>query len=278
MPELKFRVEDIDAKTASEYLTKTTKNRPLRQQTAKRYAIEMAAGRWNPATAEAIKFDVEGSLIDGQHRLEAIVMASEMSDIKFVSLAVIRGVSIQAQDFIDTGLSRLASDVLALHGIANARTAASVARLAIIYEEGGIRAVNAPVSQPSNSRVLEFSTANVELQVSACFCDHPLMRGIVTKRIAGLIHYVTTGIDEEIGEKFMVDLREGASLKENDPVLRLRNAYIANSSKRRQRLPVTTLLVYAARAWNSRLEGKPVHHFKMVKEGHSWPIFNLATG
>ena len=51
------------------------KQRNRRRDTVTAYAEDMAAGRWKE-NGETIKFDSEGRLIDGQHRLAAVVKAN----------------------------------------------------------------------------------------------------------------------------------------------------------------------------------------------------------
>src|SRR4030095_4066006 len=71
-------------------------------------AIEM--GEWQ-LTGDSIKLDDEGRVRDGQHRLEAIYRSNTP-----VQALVVRNVTEAAFDVIDTGKTRNASDVLAIHG------------------------------------------------------------------------------------------------------------------------------------------------------------------
>jgi hypothetical protein len=49
--------------------------RKLMESVANRYAVDMLLGRWNEDNETPLKFDVDGRLIDGQHRLWAVVLA-----------------------------------------------------------------------------------------------------------------------------------------------------------------------------------------------------------
>jgi hypothetical protein len=60
------------------------KNRKLSLRTAGRYAKAMSDGRWM-VTHQGIAFDSDGFLIDGQHRLRAVVLAG-MSVEMFVAV------------------------------------------------------------------------------------------------------------------------------------------------------------------------------------------------
>jgi hypothetical protein len=80
-------------------------NRKVRQTVVAKYARDMAAGNWRE-THEAIAFDPDGKLIDGQHRLWAIVE----SKIDGLTLLVAKGVDRDAQAYIDSGLGRTMAD------------------------------------------------------------------------------------------------------------------------------------------------------------------------
>lgn len=74
----------------------------------------MREGKWR-INGEPICFDKEGNLINGQHRLEAVVSAQ----VPIVSL-VVRGVDAEAFVTYDAGLTRKLSHVFACKGVLNA--------------------------------------------------------------------------------------------------------------------------------------------------------------
>lgn len=79
---MSLRIKSVTPKTAQTYLDVNKYNRPLDEDYAKDIAAEYAAGRWpgngdgrEPlATISTISFDTRGRLIDGQHRLRAVVL------------------------------------------------------------------------------------------------------------------------------------------------------------------------------------------------------------
>lgn len=109
---MKFEKVLVTPQMASDWLSFNKNNRPLRPKTVKYYALEMVEGRWRDDTGETIKFDPHHNLIDGQHRLAAIVK-SEVS----ISLWVAYDVIPEAFQVIDSGLKRGATDVFAISSI-----------------------------------------------------------------------------------------------------------------------------------------------------------------
>lgn len=85
-------------------------NRKVRQGVVERYARDMLNNNWT-MTHQGIAFDSKGRLIDGQHRLHAVVAASIP-----VKMLVLRDVPTAAFDHVDLGYGRTAADVLRAEG------------------------------------------------------------------------------------------------------------------------------------------------------------------
>ncbi len=86
-------------------------NRKLRQSVVERYARDMKERQW-PLTHEPIAFDEAGTIIDGQHRLWAVVESG--TPTRFM---VATNADIATQAVIDSGLSRTMVDRFKLaHG------------------------------------------------------------------------------------------------------------------------------------------------------------------
>ena len=100
------------AKAASILANHNPHNRRLRQTYVDRLARDMEAGRWHDHH-QAIGFNGDGSLVDGQHRLAAIVQSG-----KSQKLLVVREVPNESIGVIDAHSSRNTRDGLRLvHGI-----------------------------------------------------------------------------------------------------------------------------------------------------------------
>ena len=98
----------ITPEMAADMLTRNKGNRTLRRGVARLYAAQMTAGHWRE-THEAIAVDAGGNLVDGQHRLEAIVI-SRCS--QYMWLATYKESETAIDLPIDMGLRRTAADAL----------------------------------------------------------------------------------------------------------------------------------------------------------------------
>ncbi|MBR4552878.1 MAG: hypothetical protein IKO20_04060 [Bacteroidaceae bacterium] len=120
--------ELITPEIAAEYLKRNTFNRPLIKRAVKIYADTIRKGQWL-LTSQGISFNKNGELIDGQHRLSAIIEADMP-----VEMLVFRGVSNAAFQVLDTGKNRNAGQILAMAGVKSAQGMASVLRWTYNYD------------------------------------------------------------------------------------------------------------------------------------------------
>lgn len=111
---MESKVLTITPDMAKEMLARNMKNnRRLNHKQVKRYARIMKAGGWN-LTHQGIAFDDKGQLIDGQHRLEAIVMANV--PIKMMATYGVEHVDGEAFT-IDVGAKRTTQNIIQISGV-----------------------------------------------------------------------------------------------------------------------------------------------------------------
>jgi hypothetical protein len=114
----------ITPQVASEMLeTNVDRNRPLKQGVVAKYASDMAAGNWVSDNGETIKIDGQGRLIDGQHRLQAVIRAN-MTLPFFVAY----GVHNDAFMTVDTGAMRTTGNIMHVQGEIDANKKAALTR------------------------------------------------------------------------------------------------------------------------------------------------------
>lgn len=100
-------------------------NRKLSKVFAKKYAQDMAEGKWRENGVPII-FGKNGKLLDGQHRLEALCISG-----KTIRFMVVRGVDEKARHTLDNGKRRNSYDQLLVAGLKASRDAAQALSLLI---------------------------------------------------------------------------------------------------------------------------------------------------
>ena len=129
---MEIRQEKITPEMAQEYLKYNTENyRSINNGRVISYSNDMKSGKWQ-MNGEAIKFSEDGKLLDGQHRLQAIVRAGIP-----VEMLVIRGVKDDVSLY-DIGATRSLGQIAKARGIADKWYTQMVAVASFIVNNGDV--------------------------------------------------------------------------------------------------------------------------------------------
>ena len=140
---MRIEIQAITPAIAAEYLKKNTRNRNLQQVVVDRYADDMARGNWQ-LTHQGIAFNADGVLLDGQHRLAAVIKAGVT-----VEMMVAFGVADKAQGDMDSQQVRKVSHSLTIaYGTSVSDRDVAVAKMIFCVEQGR-------VIKPSNSQTYD---------------------------------------------------------------------------------------------------------------------------
>ena len=118
---------EITPAVAKAWLENNFANRPLTRDTVKAYALDMKNGKWL-RTHQGIAFNDLDELIDGQHRLSAVVSAG-VPVVMMVTfgLPAKTGEGLTTMDCVDRGKPRSVSDQLKIqHGMKDAPLVAAI--------------------------------------------------------------------------------------------------------------------------------------------------------
>jgi hypothetical protein len=153
-PEPAVEVVDIGPAEASELLASQRHNRKIRTAKVEEFAGAMARGEWRLSN-DALTVDRNGHLLNGQHRLRAVVQSG--STQPFI---VMRGVTESTQETMDQGSRRSVADALTLRGDKNVARLGAMARHVFLYERDGsmyVRQPHATLAQLLGSGLIEGS-------------------------------------------------------------------------------------------------------------------------
>lgn len=233
---------------AKVWLQRNEHNRNLRPSGVGDYARDMVAGRWR-LNGEAIKFAADGTLLDGQHRLAAVVAA----DVPVLML-IVSGLDPTVQETMDSGRKRTTADALHLRGETNAAILASVLKRVWMWDQGDYKfnSRTGPTIAES-AALLEFRpeirrSAEIAARVHASFRYLP-------QSVVGTAHHVLSRVAPADAVWFFARLGDGAELTFNHPILTLRARAMTEAAERR-RTPDERHMAYLIRAWNAVREGR----------------------
>ncbi len=248
-----MEVHEVSPELARAWLERNLGNRPIRQANLRRLVAAMKSGNWR-MTGDPIRFSNSGKLIDGQHRLMAIVE----SGLAFPCV-VMRGLDDAIFDVLDSGASRSKADVLFTEYGLPVETAillSSIASIAYHYDSE-LYSFRSSVTKES---IVEFVRAHPALIDSAIYTKANLVReSPCAKAIAGAFHYYASALDPHACERFLERFMRGIGLSADDNLLHLRNlCYSARSARR----PLGTRELFGRliKFWNSERRGKPIKY------------------
>lgn len=245
---MKLSVVMVSPDLAQQWLLRNHNNRPIRPRRVAGLARDMAAGRW-ASTGDTIKFAQDGALLDGQHRLHAVLHSGCT-----VEMAVAEDLDPDARVNVDTHAKRTFADVLTFRGESNVSTLAAATRLLCVYRGQSLRSNNVA---PTNDELIECLAQNPGLRQSA------VVAGRISRTFRGptalyaVAHYLLTAVDVEDANFFFARLLDGVGLPEESPILALRR-WMENATIRRLEVSAYERLGFIFKAWNAYRDGKPV--------------------
>lgn len=272
MPDIITTTELIDSATAERYLEHNVRNRLLTKRAVLAYLSDMKNGRWT-FTGDPIKFDVDGNLLDGQHRLTAVALLNTTEGIKF---SVVRNLPTEAQMVMDLGKRRTTGDQLGLKGIRCANHVAAVGRMYLLWQNGGL--FGASNSSQITGRELQ-EWADLHPQATDSIADD---MGMVNKlgalpRVAGAFMLRAREIDNAVADFYLEKLTTLANLDEGDPLLTLHRRLVRI---RRDELDInpTAQLALFVQAWNKLRRGERISQYLRPTGGWNAVNFPIMDG
>lgn len=262
VPSLRTEERTITPFDAKGMLDRTPSQfRRLNKDRAMRIAEHIKADRWE-FNGETIKIAPDGSVVDGQHRLYACVLANR-------SIRSIVVYNVKRSIHVDTGKSRSSGEHLAYRGESNATTLAAVAKFQWLYEKdnlmlSGDRAVASP------EEILDVVSRHAGLQSAikvARKCDK-----VCNITPVAFAYYHFSQKDPVLADQFVESLASGANLGDSDSVKVLRDNLMRNQKKT---IKMTSLhkLALIIKAWNAWRNNKTVSNLAWRRVGPSPEAF-----
>ncbi len=227
-------------------------NRSVSTHIVDKYAEIMADGRWM-LTHQGIAFDREGWLVDGQHRLKAVIVSGVA-----VELLVTPDCDPGTFAVLDTGFSRQASQLIPVNGGVISPAARIVGTVTGAWP---MRSITAGIydTQATNDQILMIVDQWPELELLARSVSTCYQKTRINKpaHLAILAQAARNGHQEKFPGWFKA-LETGEDLAAQDPRLHLRNRFLRESRELNSGVGRGTTYRLIVRAWNAHVRSKPV--------------------
>jgi hypothetical protein len=214
---VRSRVQTITPARAAEWLRANTTNRPLSRPVVRSFAEAMRRGEWL-VTHQGIAFDGNGVLVDGQHRLAAVIEADQP-----VEMTVFTEVPEGAFDVLDTGKRRTAADVLAIEGEKNSILLAAMVRIVWLYQNRPDLNWSGGAAGVTNHQIVQTLEQHPKVRDFLGLGEQIAAATGMIKSAAGAASYlVEQAVTRADLTGWYEGIIEGTGLSKGDPRLRLR--------------------------------------------------------
>lgn len=261
-----FSSVKITPGVAKELLEMNTDNRPVKNRHVRDLTDLMKKGEWR-FTGDTLRFSKTGRLLDGQHRLMAIV-ASNTSQVYNIQT----GLEDDVFDVIDTGKNRHASDVLAIQGYKNPGLLQAAIKLVIAYDNQQLHKTKSleSIHRPTNHEVGTWLHKKDEPLMLECVERGSQLynktRFLAPGTYAGFL-YILCRKNKEMAIEFFDKFVTGEHITstKDSPIYILRQKFI-NMQAARARVPTDERYALVLKAWNFYRDGVEIKRLSWNNE------------
>lgn len=249
-------LEDIDPARAAQYLKINKINRAPSPAHINSLSRRMELGEWS-LNGDTIRFDENGFLIDGQHRLQAVIKSGVT-----ITTFVARNMGADVFKTIDEGKVRGGADIISVAHKRHPREIAAALRLVDASKldeswNGWFRGWESKISNKKMLDLLEEHSGIIDSAERIMQGDRKMTRKLLTASVAIFSHYWFCLIDGDDAEQFFEWLEFGEGLDRSHPVSHLRNRLVSFASKSGNRLKREKMALIF-KAWNFARNGESI--------------------
>lgn len=254
-----IQMERVDAALAMTYLNfNVENNRRASRQLVQRYAGDMLSGRWRPEVMDPIRFDSNGRLIDGQHRLMAIVDSGVAQN-----MLVIRGIDPSTIHMIDTGRARSPADMLKIKGYNYTTLFAAGLRALLVIKDSPVTTKTPAFF--SHSEILSAAERHEDM-LDSCVKVRAI-RGIRPAPLVTMHYLISKHLERpDKADAFLATFNDGVVHYEGDPLKLYRERLLRDRDRDGIYTGQVYFLMGLMYVWNFFAEDKPLLLLRIPKQ------------
>lgn len=251
---LAARVVVIDKATAERWLAKMSPGQRRRKnQNLERLRNALIEGFWM-LNGETIIFNFDGELIQGQHRLQAVIDTGIS-----IESVVIWGVSPEAYLTLDNGAKRTGGDALEYLSAPNATCASATTLMLIRYMVDPSMAMNVSRVVPKIQKVYNDYKPHIDASVRIGKSIGNTLAAFTPATMA-FAHLLFSQVDRDAADAFFASLRTGSNLPARSPITVVRD----HAMKHHGRIDARKQLALLINTWNACRRNVPVTRFNQL--------------
>jgi hypothetical protein len=188
------------------------RQRPLNPNTVRQYAVDMKAGNW-ALTGQGISFDTEGNLLDGQHRVAAVIAAGISVQMLVMWDLEQENDGVKTINLFDIGKKRNVSQQLKINGMSYYSEISSGSRALLTLARGNVRAYPTVPQTIAVANLMENNMLNMIELLTVGNQKHKA-RGFTLAPLTLL-----SASDPDSAQLFATEFNEMVNLGKTSPVL-----------------------------------------------------------
>lgn len=255
-PSVHTTIQMVTPAIAKEWLKSNLSNRPLSLATVKRFAGAIRRGEWM-LNGETVCFDINGNLVNGQHRMQAIIESGIP-----VPLVIVWNVPEGAFATYDSGKVRTAGEVFATRGIANYVPCSALIRKVFMLQQtsknimrGGspVNGISANVTNLALLNEYEANKDSYDMALSTAKAYYKENSKFLTlAELGAILYHLHFNLSHSLDSvtAFFDELYYGGKDFKIKRAYELRKALLNNNEARVRKLQASIKGQLVIRAWN----------------------------
>lgn len=275
-----FHTVNVTPELASSWLSSNDKNRSISRPHVLRLAEAMKNGQWS-LNGQTISFDDNGRLLDGQHRLSAVVESGVTVQMS-VAIGVTDPGAFVTYDTLQ--LKRGAHHIAEMFGVKSANKAAAAARVILAWETAETPNQFASLLKTGMRDAKSAAIAEKAKEISEELAQAQDMMGTRLPRASGADSLVLAMIilfnrvDPVSCSSFAMKLTTGIFEDEHDPCLQLRDRLLAGRGAVAHQAWKPTLAALMVKAFSYHRQGMGIKNLRWRQEGNRPEPFPTIAG
>jgi hypothetical protein len=251
----------ITPSLAKDLLSKRTdeQSRRLNQRHVKKLAGMMSCGEWQELNGDTICIDLNGNLIDGQHRLAAIIDSGK--SVKAILVSGLEPDTFYTKD--QMARPRGTGDVFRMEGVANHSVIPSGLRRLWYYQRDLSPQWASAGQAPTPKQLKQMYDERPDFY-QECARGSLKLRNLITPAMGTFIQMLLLDKSPDEAEKFFGILKTGVATSAKCPVKVLRDKLLVEKASK-SKLPIADKIMAILHAWNLFREGRQVRAIKIPK-------------
>jgi hypothetical protein len=269
---MKVKTAFITPEYAQKLLARNEKNRNHNERRSRNFAAAMGRGEWE-INGDTIKIAKDGRLLDGQHRLWAIVYSGIPQQYIVVS-----ELDESAFDTIDRGATRTVGDIFQMRGEKHYSALASTVRLCVLFDKTGNPFSGSSEDAPTARECERFIDDNPDIKgVVDRIANGAWIRKFMSPSVGGFSMFCFNNVDEEACEVFFDELCSGVISYDGSPVLALRDRLMEDKSAK-ERMTKRYMTAITFKAFRLFRAGEKIRFLRVRETGKAAEknLFDLA--